>query len=885
MPTILDNIINELTELTTDLYEFLLRTEGSSERPGWDGHLEHYVKKTLLIRLLAGQGDRIGLHDACMQQQEYLRALVKRGVTPTPHEWDRLERWPLLLLPCLVTPVIEAAVDELIAYFRHNTCALPFSEQDAQTLRKNLFTPARTLPAALETNILTLPVMRPLPLQRQQAGDQGASTETTVRYLLQHELLDTISEYMSVADQSAATTAEHAQALRLCADRIQLLGISAAGSELIGLMDCCLLCHDALIKRLDAHRQLSDIGREQFKTWAGLVARYLDTPNNAEVVDALLSFYQRGHFIPAMLQCEYDSLRGFLLLDTPRQDTVRIEIKAVPERTTTAQIVTLPFLIRDPRVVTRAEEHRVEDAIPAYPEAAAFTQPQDTNPPVLEISHQEVSQPGAIAAGKIEETLPCIVAEDRVVMLRVPANVIDNLLCLVGESIVITRELQDRLRLILHQSESGAEQNALLRQLLDELEQQAGDGISPLPVEPTVSDSAREGDNTRASDAVQLETSNKLENVTPRSEEASTNTNEIQASVNTDNKDALLRAARVPVSSIEARLQRSVRQTCRVTGKQVNLTISGAETLLDSVILDELLDPLLHLLRNAIEHGIEPAERRRAAGKAEIGTIELRFAVDGTDLLVHCGDDGEGLNYARIQQVAAQKGLIDAGKQLSENELNRLILLPGFTTRRESSQTSGHGIGLDAVSSRVLHMKGALVISSHLRRGCVIELRVPATLVSIHALLVQSHTQVLAISSHCVEQVLPVGAGQLYAQGDRLQYRVGDANYDAYEIERLLYLPIDRSWIARADRPALLVRDHAGRVRAVFVEHVLLRQDLVVKQFGPYLPRISGIEGATILANGDVAAVIDLPGLLPVAQPDQRAPLNVPLDSASETRV
>ncbi|MBI3776051.1 MAG: hypothetical protein HY273_10950, partial [Gammaproteobacteria bacterium] len=92
MATNLDTIINELTELITDLYEFLLRTEGLNERPGWGGHLENYLKKTLLIRLLAGQGDRIGLHDACLQQQEYLRALIKRGVTPTPHEWDRLER-------------------------------------------------------------------------------------------------------------------------------------------------------------------------------------------------------------------------------------------------------------------------------------------------------------------------------------------------------------------------------------------------------------------------------------------------------------------------------------------------------------------------------------------------------------------------------------------------------------------------------------------------------------------------------------------------------------------------------------------------------------------------------------------------------------------------
>lgn len=866
MATNLETIIIELTELITDLYEFLLRTEGLNERPGWSGHLENYLKKTLLIRLLAGQADRIGLHDACLQQQEYLRALVKRGVTPTPHEWDRLERWPLLLLPCLVTPVIEEAVDELIMYFRNNTCALPFSEQDAQTLRSNLFAPARLLPAGLETNIVTLQVPRPPPLPRQSSSDHDTSAESTVRYLLQHELLDTVSEYMSVADAPATTNVEHAQALRLCADRIQLLGISAAGSELIGLMDCCLLCHDALIKRLDADSQLSDVGREQFKVWASLVACYLDSPNSAEVVDALIAFYQRGHFIPPMLQCEYDSLREFLLIDTQSYTAARVEIKAVPERTSSAQIVTMPFGLRSPSAVT------IVTAESKLPEA-----------PQTEAAAQELSHPSAIEAGSNEIPISIQPSADEsgVQLLLIPADVIEALVNLLSQSFALTSELQEHLRSILSQPENTAEQNALLQQLRAALEVTQEIALTSLPIATNEFEPVSASDDSTVMQALPLETNNEPLNVTPADSD-STNANVTAEKINIGSIDALPNVDKVAVTSIVSRLQRSVRQTCRVTGKQANLTINGAETLLDRALLDALLDPLMHLLRNAIEHGIEPVERRRAADKADFGTIELRFALNGDTLIVCCADDGEGVDYARIQQIAAQKGLIEAGQQLSELELNRILLLSGITTHSEPNLASSHGIGLASVASRVMHMKGTLHIASHPRRGCTVELRIPMSLISMHALLVQSNAQVLAISNRCIEQVLPIGAGQILTQGDRLQYRVDSALYDAYEIERLLYLPIDRSWIARADRPALLVRDTTGQLRAVFVERVLLSQDLVVKQLGVYLPKIWGIDGATILANGDVAAVIDLPGLLQVVQPDQHAPDSVALEMHHE---
>lgn len=320
----LNDVIRELNGLLTQLHEFLLHPEKSPDRPGWSEQLEQYARKILVARLLAGQGGHIGVHDACMRQQDYVHVLMRREVAPTSQEWNSLERWPLLLLSCLTTPVIEEAVDELMVYVRNTTHVVPLDEHEAQALRRNLLIPAETLQSN-ENNIVTLPV--------QYRQSCAASTETAVRYLLQHELHDIITEYSSVADLPTTTIVEHAQALRLCVDRIQLLGISAAGSDLIGLMDCCLLCHDALITHLKAHGELGATGRAQIKIWADLISRYLDSPASAENVDAVLNFYRSEHFIPALSGHEYDSLRGLLLIDPTAQITPQIEIRAVPEHT------------------------------------------------------------------------------------------------------------------------------------------------------------------------------------------------------------------------------------------------------------------------------------------------------------------------------------------------------------------------------------------------------------------------------------------------------------------------------------------------------------------------------------------------------------------------
>ncbi|MEJ2508526.1 MAG: response regulator, partial [Gammaproteobacteria bacterium] len=467
-------------------------------------------------------------------------------------------------------------------------------------------------------------------------------------------------------------------------------------------------------------------------------------------------------------------------------------------------------------------------------------------------------------------------------MLRVPATLVDELLRLAGESIILNGQLQERLRHSLSQTEAAREQNRLVQQLVVELEEL-------VDVQGLNSPQARAGLYEKF-DALELEQYNELHTVTHRLVEATTDARELthgiqdqlddlagmlvdQGRLNKESHEVVMRTRMVPVQTIVPRLQRSVRQTGRLTGKQAQLEVSGVDTLMDSDVLNELADPLMHILRNAIDHGIEPPEARAAAGKDPIGRIDLSFHREGDHIVLRCRDDGAGLDLDTIRRTAQERGLIDGDDEPTDDVLMRLVWLPGFSTREVTTQTSGRGIGMDAVYSRVTELKGTLNIDSRAGKGCTVELRLPLTLISVHALLVRTRGQALAVSTRGVEQILHPGDGSIERDDGQLYYRFGETRYEAHFLETLLHQPINNAGVTEPERPVLLVRGETGRTSAVLVEQVGGSQDLVVKQLSQYLPSIAGIEGATILGDGSVAPVLDLSGLLRTTAPDEVAEL------------
>lgn len=459
---------------------------------------------------------------------------------------------------------------------------------------------------------------------------------------------------------------------------------------------------------------------------------------------------------------------------------------------------------------------------------------------------------------------------------RATTSQADELLRLSGELNILHGQLTNRLDRALGDVNAWQEHGTLLQHLAIELEQMVDiRGITWAKSKGVTADQF---------DPLEMDQYNELHTLSRRLMEAASDARELGQQVNThfdsmnalfvaqsrlqrDNEETVLRTRMVPAQTVVARLQRSVRQTCRAAEKQAELQVIGADTLIDSEVLNELTDPLMHLLRNAVDHGIESPQDRTAGNKPESGSITLEFGRSGNHILIRCRDDGAGLDLEAVRRKAEQHSLIQPGQPLSDEELSRLILRPGFSTRDVTSQVSGRGIGMDAVYHGVQKLKGSLQLRSEPGAGLVVELLLPASLLSSHGVLVRVGKQRVAISSRGVEQILPPGAGEAGHLGDYATYQVGEDVFEAVHLETLLRSEGPAS--AETSRSALLVRDSAGAIRAVLVEAVLESRTLVVKNMGEYVPKVQGIAGATILGDGSVAPVIDLEALLrePVVEP------------------
>ena len=236
------------------------------------------------------------------------------------------------------------------------------------------------------------------------------------------------------------------------------------------------------------------------------------------------------------------------------------------------------------------------------------------------------------------------------------------------------------------------------------------------------------------------------------------------------------------VGVLESRLQRNVRSTCQITGKDAALVLEGGDTLIDSDLLNRLAEPLLHLLRNAVDHGLETPTERAAAGKPRAGRILLSFARQGQQVVLRCQDDGRGLDLRAIQRRAIERGLLTEEHALSDTEISRLVLLPGFSTRHSVSEVSGRGIGLDVVRDWVTTMNGSIQIASKPGHGCTFELRFAASLSTVQSLIVEVAGERFALPSVQVEQAVARGVGEFKLIGDQLVYTFNKCSYPAMRL-------------------------------------------------------------------------------------------------------
>ncbi len=332
--------------------------------------------------------------------------------------------------------------------------------------------------------------------------------------------------------------------------------------------------------------------------------------------------------------------------------------------------------------------------------------------------------------------------------------------------------------------------------------------------------------------------------------------------LNNELNDLLMTSRMVPAGQLESRLQRTVRQAAEQCGKQVVLRVQGTDVTLDDQMVTTLIDPLQHLLRNAVDHGLEAPAVRSELGKDPTGEIVLAFARDGKYLVITCRDDGAGLDLPRIYDHALKHGLIGADQHLDEHEIARLILRPGFSTAEAVTQVSGRGVGMDIVNSRVNALKGAIDIQTETGRGTTFTLRLPISLGIVHSLLAVVGAETFALSSSNLERIVYAGGRNVKPVDGGWRYIDDDLDCPAYFLAHLVGVSgAAGTASAERERHVVLMNDVEGRV-AIVLDAVVGGQDLVIKRLGRYLGGVKGVVGASILGSGAVVPILDLAELL-----------------------
>ncbi len=331
-----------------------------------------------------------------------------------------------------------------------------------------------------------------------------------------------------------------------------------------------------------------------------------------------------------------------------------------------------------------------------------------------------------------------------------------------------------------------------------------------------------------------------------------------QGRVNTVLQDNLMRGRLVAIQSIEPRLQRVVSRTARDAGKQVRLTVQGTEAELDRRMLDRILAPLEHMVRNAVIHGLEDPGQRQAAGKDPVGEVTLTFRREGAEVLIEVADNGAGLNLAAIRAKAIEMNLVQPDQVLTDDDLIQMIFRPGFSTASVLTQTAGRGVGMDVVASEIRDLSGTIEVLTGPGRGTRILIRLPFTLAISQALLVTAGPSQFAIPLHSIE-----GVGRLsrkeydnLMQRENPTYLYGGHAYQVITLGEALGRP-HAEIAADVETISLLLARGGEDYRGFAIDAMSGSREVVVKSLGPQVASIPGISGATILGDGSVVYILD----------------------------
>ncbi|MDR3212735.1 MAG: Hpt domain-containing protein [Azoarcus sp.] len=521
-------------------------------------------------------------------------------------------------------------------------------------------------------------------------------------------------------------------------------------------------------------------------------------------------------------------------------------------------------------LATGSPEHEAPTAIPATPasapaeEAEAVTPAKPatvatpTVPPVILFPGGKPSATPVAATAQVAE------GEATNVALRVRADLIDNFVNDASEIGVARTRIEGELR-NLHRSMLDLTENVIrLRNQLREIELQA---------DVQMQTRIAQAESKHAEfDPLEMDRYTRLQELTRMMAESVNDVTTVQQTLlkNLDSADfalhsqarttrelqqALMQVRMVPFDSLAVRLYRIVRQSAKELGKRANLDIRGGGIEIDRSVLDHIVAPLEHLLRNSLAHGIESPEVRRNLGKPEIGQITLTARQEGNEIVIELADDGAGLNFARISERARQRGLLGPIEVADERRLTNLIFVAGFSTAEQVSTVSGRGVGMDVVKAETAAVGGRIDVATTPGSGTLFSIFLPLTLAVTQALLVRSGNQHYAIPASMISQIVELKANAVEHLRTEGSYEWQGQQYAYHYLANLLG---DRSVQPEIGRYSWVLLLHSGsQTLALHVDALRGHQEIIVKNAGPQLTRIVGMSGATVLGNGEIVLIIN----------------------------
>lgn len=650
-------------------------------------------------------------------------------------------------------------------------------------------------------------------------------------------------------------------------------------------------------------------GSEILESLEGAVQAWVQSPEDAEVTAALqrdlhtmkggarmaslMSIGNLCHGMESMIESVVEGHVAtgpaiFELLHTAQDQLVDM-VEAVRQRSAMSSPQEILHRIDAIQGAATAEDPSAHEgaAVDGEQATAADAHEQDEEPEVLQAVEPEQQEKAAqtdAPAPKEERRKASRTPQE---LVRIRADLLDDMVNFAGEINIYRSRLEqqtgsfrfnlvemdqtvDRLREQMRKLEIETEAQVLFR--YEREEASGNDQFDPLEMDryshiQQLSRSLSEsiGDLTSIQGL--------LENINRESETLLLQ----QSRVNTELQEGLMRTRMVPFSGLAPRMRRIVRQVSKELGKRADLVLEGAEGEMDRTVIDRIIAPIEHMLRNAIAHGIESPEERRQSGKKESGTIRIRLAREGSEVVIRISDDGRGMNLAAIRAKALDRGLMTDDRELSDNDVMQFVLETGFSTAEKVTQVSGRGVGMDVVNSEIKQLGGTLHIGSTEGQGTEFTVRLPFTLSITQALMVQVHEEVFAIPLSSIEGIVRMHAEdiQRYYADSSLQYEYAGTAYSVQYLGNILGHGAPVVFDTSERLPVLLVRAGDQRV-ALQVDALMGSRETVVKSVGAQISTVRGVSGATILGDGRVVLILDPAALL------RRAASASALDVSSE---